>query len=63
MSGAYIVNTSVEDMKSSLDCAYRGGTLNQGLLLDALKIAESRGEKTKALIIERFLKKLVKVQS
>ena len=57
-----LVNTSVNDMNSSLDCSFRNGSLRQGVLLDALMIVEKRHEKTKALIIERYLKKLVKVQ-
>lgn len=57
-----LINTSVNDLISSLDCAYKNGDLRQGDLLEALMVVEKRNEKTKALIIERYLKKLTKVK-
>jgi len=55
-----LLNTSVDDMRSSLDCQFRNNTLTQRFLIDALLAAEKRKEKTKALIIEQYLKKLMK---
>lgn len=63
MNANDMVNTSVQDMSSSLGCAFEGGYLKQGDLIDALKIVEKRREKTKALIIKRFLNKLSKAEN
>jgi len=55
-----LINTSVDDMISSLECAYKNGDLQQRELIEALMVVEKRNEKTKALIIERYLKRLAK---
>lgn len=52
-----LINTSVEDMKSSLKCAYEHGELKESVLLEAYQETSRRGEKTKAMILLSFLRK------
>lgn len=52
---------SVESLKDTLGCDRRG-YYSQGVLLEALRRFEAGGQKTKALLIERALKKLAKVK-
>jgi hypothetical protein len=57
-----LVNTSVEDMRSSLACAEANGTysFNSAVLQMAYEVVSKRGEKTKARIIQRYIKKAIK---
>ena len=57
-----LVNTSVEDMQSSLACAESNGTyiFNSAVLQMAYEVVSRRSEKTKARIIQRYLKKAIK---
>lgn len=52
--------TSVDDMKSSLECSMVNGTLNKKTLLKAKILADQRGDKTRVLILDRFIRKLEK---
>lgn len=47
-SVSHLVNTSVEDLRSALECA---GRLNIHTLQAALEVVERRGEKTKAKML------------
>lgn len=52
--------TSVDDMKSSLECSMVNGTLNKKTLQKARILADQRGDKTRVLILDRFIRKLEK---
>jgi len=54
----YLVNTSVEDMRSTLQCALANRTpISQLVLIEALNLVKRRGEKTKANILKSYLRK------
>lgn len=52
---SWLVNTSVEDLRSSLNFEE-----DQAVIRKALKVCKDRGEKTKATMLERKLKKMEK---
>jgi hypothetical protein len=52
--------TSVDDMKSSLECAMSNETLNKKTLQKARILADQRGDKTRVKILDRFIRKLEK---
>lgn len=56
------VNTSVEDLQSSLACAEANGSyiFNSAVLQKAFNVVARRGEKTKASLILRYIKKAIK---
>lgn len=55
---SYLVNTSVEDMRSSLYCALANGEpISQLVLIESLNLVKRRVEKTKANIIKLYLRK------
>ncbi len=51
------LNTSVEDMRSSMDCQRRNGNLNIRALRRLYFMASMRGQKTRTAVAARFLKK------
>lgn len=51
-----LANTSIEDMKSSLNCM--PGHYSLGVLRAVLRIAKRRNEKTRIRVIESQIKKL-----
>lgn len=57
-SVSWLVNTSVQDMQSSLSCAEVNGDLDLDFLREALKVVIRRDEKTKMKILERYIRKL-----
>lgn len=57
---SYMVNTSVDDMRSSLECAECEKRLNIHTLRAALEVVTRRGEKTKAKMLASYIKKLEK---
>jgi hypothetical protein len=56
------INTSVEDLQSSLSCAESNNSriFSSDVLLKAHAAVVRRGEKTKAILIQRYLKKAIK---
>ena len=54
-----LVNTSVQDMESGL---WNYGFDEINILHEACKVAEKRGEKTKAKILRRKINKVLKEQ-
>jgi hypothetical protein len=52
-----LVNTSVEDMASSLKCSPEQYSLD--VLEAACKTVAKRGEKTKAVILKRMINKII----
>jgi hypothetical protein len=59
------INTSVEDLQSSLYFAEANGSriFNSAVLQKAFAAATRRGEKTKARLIQRYIKKAIKKES
>lgn len=59
-----LVNTSVEDMTSSLKCAENNkyDSFSSAILKRAYDIVVKRGEKTKARVIKSFYKKAIKFE-
>ena len=55
---ASLINTSVEDMNSSLNC--NPGYYELPVLKKALEVVNRRGEKTKAKILDSKIRKLEK---
>lgn len=53
-----LVNTSCDDLKSSLNCSFLNGDLRYDVLHEALLVSIARNEKTKIKIIRYFLLKL-----
>lgn len=53
---ANLVNTSVQDMQSSLGCV----AYSYSVLQKALEITTRRGEKTKALLLKRHINKVLR---
>jgi hypothetical protein len=55
---SWLTDTSIEDMKSSLDCAEsEGQPYSVNILKQALATVTRRGEKTKARILETRIRK------
>lgn len=56
------INTSVDDLRSSLSCAEANGTriFNSAILKKAYEAVTKRGEKTKARLIQQYIKKAIK---
>lgn len=53
-----LIDTSVEDMKSSLECAEENGELRIDLLKEALRYAIRFGEITRQKILKRYIKRI-----
>ena len=57
------MNTSIEDLASTLHCAEVNNTkhiISSAVLQKALELACRRGKKTKARLIQRYIKKMIK---
>lgn len=56
------INTSVEDLRASLSCAKSNGydIFNSAVLQKAYEACVKRGEKTKARLIQQYIKKAIK---
>ena len=53
-----LVNTSADDMASSLHCAEVNGDLDIEVLREALKVVIAKGMATKVRILQRYIRKL-----
>lgn len=53
-----LVNTSVDDMGSSLHCSEVNSDMDITVLREALAVVIFRGEPTKARILQRYIRKL-----
>lgn len=56
-----LFNTSIEDMKSSLECSWSKGTLDRNVVMGAMMLSERNGEKTRAKILGTYLRKFPSV--
>lgn len=56
------INTSVEDLRASISCAESNGydIFNSAVLQKAYEACVKRGEKTKARLIQQYIKKAIK---
>jgi len=56
------INTSVDDLRSSLSCAETNGSriFNSAVLQKAFDAVSRRGEKTKARLLQQYIKKAIK---
>lgn len=55
-----LINTSADDMATSLRCAEVNGNLDIEVLRRALMLVGHRGEKTKVRILQRYIRKMEK---
>lgn len=58
-----LINTSIEDMKSSLSCSEKNGDLSVEVLICARDVAIVKHESTRAKILNSYLIKLAKMHS
>ena len=58
---SWLTNTSVQDLQSSLSCAEANDELNIDVLREAYRLVTRRGEFTKAKLLDRYIRKLIKL--
>ncbi len=54
----WLIYTSVEDMRSSLNCSWQEGRLDAEVLTIAISKAQKMGMNTKVKVLKSYLKKL-----
>ena len=57
---SWLTNTSVQDLQSSLSCAEANYELNIDVLREAYRLVTRRGESTKAKLLDRYIRKIIK---
>jgi len=57
---SWLTNTSVQDLQSSLSCAEANDELNIDVLREAYRLVTRRGESTKAKLLDRYIRKIIK---